>query len=54
MVDVAEVKIWGEFVGAIRWDETQQLGYFQFDQQFLQKKWDLAPIKMPIENGNRI
>ena len=54
MVDVAEVKIWGEFVGAIRWDETQQLGYFQFDQQFLQNKWDLAPIKMPIENGNRI
>ena len=54
MVDVAEVKIWGEFVGAIRWDETQQLGYFEFDEKFIRKGWDLAPIKMPIANGNRI
>jgi serine/threonine-protein kinase HipA len=54
MVDVAEVKIWGEFVGAIRWDETQQLGYFEFDEKFLRKGWELAPIKMPLSNGNRI
>lgn len=54
MVDVAEVKIWGELAGAVRWDEQQQLGYFQFDSTFLQKGWDLAPIKMPPENGSRI
>jgi serine/threonine-protein kinase HipA len=54
MVDVAEVKIWGEFVGAIRWDETQQLGYFEFDEKFLRKGWELSPIKMPLANGNRI
>ncbi len=54
MVDVAEVKIWGQFVGAIRWDEQRQLGEFQFDPKFLQKGWDLSPIKMPIKNGSRI
>lgn len=54
MVDVAEVKIWGQLVGAIRWVEEEQLGYFQFDTKFLQNKWDLSPIKMPIENGSRI
>lgn len=54
MVDVAEVKIWGEFVGAIRWDESQQLGYFQFDEKFIRKGWDLAPIKMPLADGNKI
>jgi serine/threonine-protein kinase HipA len=54
MVDVAEVKIWGELVGAVRWDEEQQLGYFQYDSRFLQKGWDLSPIKMPIANGSRI
>jgi len=54
MVDVAEVKIWGEFAGAIRWDESQQLGYFQYDSKFIQKGWDLSPIKMPIAQGNRI
>ena len=54
MVDVAEVKIWNELVGAVRWDESQQLGYFQYDSQFLQKAWDLSPIKMPLELGGRI
>jgi len=54
MVDVAEVKIWGESVGAIRWDEQQLLGYFQYDQKFIQKDWDLSPIKMPIDQGSRI
>lgn len=54
MVDVAEVKIWGEFAGAVRWDEGQQLGYFQYDAKFLEKGWDLSPIKMPISQGTRI
>jgi serine/threonine-protein kinase HipA len=54
MVDVAEVKIWGELAGAVRWDSEQQLGYFQYDPNFLQKGWDLSPIKMPIESGSRI
>ena len=54
MVDVAEVKIWGELLGAIRWDESQQLGYFQYDLKFIQKAWDLSPIKMPIAQGSQI
>jgi serine/threonine-protein kinase HipA len=54
MVDVAEVTIWGELAGAVRWDAEQQLGHFQFDSKFLQKGWDLSPIKMPISNGTRI
>lgn len=54
MVDVAEVKLWGSLVGAIRWDASQQLGYFQYDPQFVQKGWDLSPIKMPIDQGSRI
>jgi serine/threonine-protein kinase HipA len=54
MVDVAEVKIWGELVGAVRWDAEKQLGYFEYDVKFLQKGWDLSPLKMPIANGSRI
>ena len=54
MVDVAEVKIWGELAGAVRWDESQRLGYFQYDPKFIQKGWDLSPIKMPITQGSRI
>ncbi len=54
MVDFAEVRIWGEFVGAVRWDPDQHLASFQYDTKFLSKGWDLSPIKMPIRNGNRI
>ncbi|MEM8998766.1 MAG: type II toxin-antitoxin system HipA family toxin [Bacteroidota bacterium] len=54
MVDVAEVKIWGEFAGAVRWDAAQQLGYFQYDPKFIQKNWNLSPIKMPINQGSQI
>ena len=54
MVDVAEVRIWGEFAGAISWDESQQLGYFQYASKFIQKDWDLSPIKIPITQGSRI
>lgn len=54
MVDVAEVKIWGELAGAVRWDTAQQLGYFQYNPKFIQKGWDLSPLKMPISGGSRI
>ena len=54
MVDVAEVRIWGQFAGAIRWDEQQQLGYFQYDSKFLRNGWELSPIKMALRNGSQI
>ncbi len=54
MVDFAEVKIWGELVGAVRWDSDMQLASFQYDTKFIAKGYDLSPIKMPIKNGNRI
>jgi len=54
MVDVAEIKIWGELVGAVRWDFNQQLASFQYDKNFLNNRYDLSPIKMPVKNGTRI
>ena len=41
-------------VGAIRWDESWQLGYFEYHSKFIQKGWDVSPIKMPIAEGSRI
>lgn len=54
MVDAAEIKLWGEIVGAVRWDVQQQLGFFQYEPNFIKKGWDLSPIKMPIANGSVI
>ncbi|NNF99800.1 MAG: type II toxin-antitoxin system HipA family toxin [Desulfobacteraceae bacterium] len=54
MVDYAYVNIWGTLAGVVRWDTAQQLASFQFDKNFLNKKWDISPIKMPVSNGDRI
>ncbi|MBJ7879839.1 type II toxin-antitoxin system HipA family toxin [Gelidibacter salicanalis] len=54
MVDVAEIKLWGEMVGAVRWDAQNQLASFQYSPAFLQKQWEISPIKMPTTEGSRI
>lgn len=54
MVDAAEVRVWGTMVGAVRWDEGRLLGYFQYHPGFLEKGWELSPLKMPLSGGSRI
>ena len=54
MVDVAEIKLWGELVGAVQWNNTSKVASFQFSPNFLKKGIDLSPIKMPISEGDRI
>lgn len=53
-MEVAEVKIWDELAGAVLWDSEKRLASFQYDKKFLNKGYDLSPLKMPIKNGNRI
>lgn len=52
MVKAAFVKIWGELVGAVSWDERTALATFEFDSKFKTLNWDLSPLKMPIGNTN--
>lgn len=47
---VAEVKIWGELVGAVAWDEETGYATFEYDPKFKQLGWDLAPLKMPVSD----
>lgn len=54
MITTAFVKIWGEIVGAVAWDEKNGLASFEYDPKFLKQNIDLSPIKMPIASGNRI
>jgi serine/threonine-protein kinase HipA len=54
MVDAAEIKIWGENVGAVRWDENRRLAFFEYDKKFVSLDWNIAPFKMPVKDGARI
>jgi len=54
MVDVAEIWIWDQLAGVVLWDDTEQLGSFEFDSNFLQSGIDISPVKMPLGQGKRI
>lgn len=47
-MNTAYVKIWGELVGAVAWDEATGYATFEYDSGFKNKGWDLAPLQMPI------
>jgi serine/threonine-protein kinase HipA len=48
MIAVANIKLWGDFVGAVLWDETTRTASFEYDRAFATKGLDLSPIMMPI------
>lgn len=54
MVRTAILRIWGTVVGAVAWDENRQLGSFEYDPSFINRGWELAPLKMPLTGGKRI
>lgn len=53
-VKTAFVKIWGQTVGAVAWNENQQFASFEYEMKFKAKNIDLAPIKMPISSNQNI
>ncbi len=53
-MNVAEINIWGELVGAVAWDEKTGLASFEYDPKFKKLNWELAPLKIPINNSKRI
>jgi serine/threonine-protein kinase HipA len=53
-MNVAEVKIWGKLAGAVAWDETTGYATFEYDPDFKQLGWDLAPLKMSVADTGRV
>jgi serine/threonine-protein kinase HipA len=50
----ANISIWGEFVGAVSWDEATGIASFEYDPTFKKRSWDLAPLKLPISSAQSI
>ncbi|CAN5366592.1 type II toxin-antitoxin system HipA family toxin [soil metagenome] len=53
MITSAFINLWKQRVGAFAWDSETGIGSFEYDNSFLKKGLDLAPIKMSIENKRR-
>jgi serine/threonine-protein kinase HipA len=52
-MNTAFVKIWGELVGAVAWDDATGYATFEYDSKFNAKGWDLAPLQMSINERKR-
>jgi serine/threonine-protein kinase HipA len=53
-MNTAFVKIWGELVGAVAWDEKTGLASFEYDTKFKKLNWELSPLKMPSNASKKI
>ncbi len=53
-MEVAEVKIWGQLVGAVAWDNAAGYASFEYAPSFKRLGWDLAPLKMPVSDNRSI
>lgn len=51
MIDRAIVKIWGITVGAVLWNDDMQVASFEYDPKFVQRGYELSPLKMPLRDG---
>ncbi len=48
--NIVEVRLWGETVGLLTWDEPRGCAVFQFDEHFSQNGWDVAPLTAPLDS----
>ena len=48
MVNVANVYIWGEYAGAVLWNDSLGVATFEYEPSFSKKGWDLSPLMMPV------
>ncbi|WP_035560052.1 type II toxin-antitoxin system HipA family toxin [Hymenobacter sp. IS2118] len=48
MVDLALVRLWGQLVGAVRWDATRALATFAYDPAFVRSGLNVSPLTMPL------
>ncbi|MBA3866571.1 MAG: type II toxin-antitoxin system HipA family toxin [Solirubrobacterales bacterium] len=49
MSSLAEVRLWGTTVGAVRLDERTGVAAFEYDPGFARRGIELAPLEMPLE-----
>lgn len=53
MITTAYINIWNQRIGAVAWDSNSGIGSFEYEPSFLETKWNLSPIKLPIQNARK-
>ncbi len=47
-VNVAYVRLWGQLVGAVAWNEKRGCADFEYDPAFVKQGLEVAPLMMPL------
>jgi serine/threonine-protein kinase HipA len=50
-MNIALVKMWGRNVGAVMWDEHNEIAHFEFEKAFVKEGLELAPLTMPLSSS---
>lgn len=50
MIEGAFVKIWDQIVGNIIWDKHDNIGVFEYDEEFKRKELNLSPFKISLHS----
>lgn len=48
MNTLAEVRLWGRTIGAVRWEESASIAVFEYEPAFVRSGIEVAPLKMPL------
>lgn len=48
---IAQIYLWGLYVGALNWDEASLVGEFEFSPEFVATGLEISPIHMPARVG---
>ena len=51
MVNYANIKLWGDLVGVVSWNEQRNLAFFEYDKKFADKRLEISPLKMPLNEN---
>lgn len=51
MVDIAQVKLYGNDLGTFHWDERYAVARFEYADSFVGLGIEPAPIMMPVREG---
>jgi serine/threonine-protein kinase HipA len=50
MENIVKIKLWDEDIAVLLWNNDKEYGVIEFLDSFIQKKIDLSPIQIPMEN----
>lgn len=47
---ITEIQLWGRTIGAVTWDARKEVAAFQYDREFRESGFEVAPLMMPLSD----